>query len=202
MLSMHTLKYRSKSHVLACFVVPVVLLSLVGCNNSKKKDDTKKAPSDVALQRDQLSKIDAWAVEVPLQASVENAVIRQRVLYDYHFVDGVVRLTPVGRRDARILAKHYKGTQWELNFKQGRASDELYQQRLNAIVIMMKANGVALTDLTIVDGMPGGQGIASTDARRIRADSIKGAGSLSSGDGYDGGTTVVKPLDTPLEGGF
>ena len=153
MLFMHTLKYRSKSHVLACFVVPVVLLSLVGCNSSKKKDDAKKAPSDVALQRDQLSKIDAWAVEVPLQTSVENAVIRQRVLYDYHFVDGVVRLTPVGRRDARILAKHYKGTQWELNLKQGRASDQLYQQRLNAIVIMMKANGVALTDLTIRSGI-------------------------------------------------
>ena len=201
MLPVHKMKYRSKSRVLACFVVPIALLSLVGCS-SPKKDDKKKAPSDVALQRDQLSKIDAWAVEVPIKTSVENAVIRQRVLYDYHFVDGAVRLTPLGRRDARILANHYKGTEWELNLKQGRASDQLYEQRMNAIVIMMKANGIALADLTIIDGVPGGQGVPSTDARRIRADSIKGAGSLSSGGGYDGAATVVRPLDTPLEGGF
>ena len=73
---------------------------------------------------------------------------------------------------------------------------------MNAVVMMMKSNGVALVDLTIVDGMPGGQGVPSADARRIRADSIKGVGSLDNGGGYDGGSTVVRPIDTPLEGGF
>ena len=172
-----------------------------GCSSAKKAD-SKGPASDVALQRDELSQIDAWAVEVPMHTSVELAVIRQRILYDYHFVDGSVRLTPIGRRDARILARHYRGTSWELNLKQGSASDALYQERLSAVADLMHSNGVVLSDLTIIDGVPGGSGMPSTDARRIRADSIKGVGSLETGGGYDGGTTVVRPIDTPLEGGF
>ena len=193
--------FESAGRLLCCCIVPVVAFVIAGCESSATKDK-KSPPSDTALQRDQLSKIDAWAVEVPIQTSVENAVIRQRVLYDYHFVEGDVRFTPIGRRDARILARHYKGAKWELNLKQGRASDELYQRRMNAVAMMMKSNGVALADLTIVDGVPGGQGVPSADARRIRADSIKGVGSLDTGGGYDGGSTVVRPIDTPLEGGF
>ena len=201
MPTMQKSEYFAGFNVPACLIMSIAMLAVSGCSGASKHKKEKGA-SDIALQRDQISKINSWAVEVPMQTSIENAIIRQRVLYDYHFVDGAVRLTPVGRRDARILARHYKGTKWELNLKQGRISDELYQRRLSAIAIMMKANGVVLSDLTIVDGVPGGQGMPSTDARRIRADSIKGVGSLSNGDGYDGGTTVVRPIDTPLEGGF
>ena len=199
-LNVQTLK-SCRTALVACLLLPPVLLVFSGCESSSKKEKAKD-PSDIALQRDELSKIDAWAVEVPMHTAVENAVIKQRVLYDYHFVDGQVRLTPLGRRDARILATHYRGTKWDLNLKQGKASEELYQQRMNAIAIMMKANGVELADLTIIDGFPGGQGMPSTDARRIRADSIKGAGSLGADGGYAGATTIIRPVDTPLEGGF
>ena len=182
-------------------MVTCLLVGMAGCDSHKKAAKPKSA-SDTALQRDQLSKIDAWAVEAPMVDAVELGVIRQRILYDYHFVEGSERLTPVGRRDARILARHFKGANWVLNVKQGSADDQLYKSRIEAIVVMMAAQGISSDQLAIVDGYPGGQGAASADARRIRAESIEGAGSLGSGDLYNGGETVVRPIDTPLEGGF
>ena len=134
--------------------------------------------------------------------SVELGVIRQRILYDYHFVEGSERLTPVGRRDARILARHFKGTDWVLNVKQGSVDDQLYKARVAALVVMMAGQGISSDQLVIVDGYPGGSGAPSTDARRIRAESIKGAGSLGGDDSYNGGETIVRPIDTTLEGGF
>ena len=182
-------------------IIPCFLALLAGCDSPAKKAKSK-GPSDTALQRDQLSKIDAWAVEAPMVDAVELGVIRQRILYDYHFVEGSERLTPVGKRDARILARHFKGTDWVLNVKQGSADDQLYKSKIAAVVVMMAGQGISSDQLAIVDGYPGGSGAASSDARRIRADSIKGAGSLGNDDSYNGGETIVRPIDTPLEGGF
>ena len=128
-------------------------------------------------------------------------MVRGRVLYDYHFVDGMAHMTAVGRRDAEILARHFRGETWVLSVRQGDASKELYAARIEMVRSLMAPLGVTETGLAIVDAAPGGEGLAAADARRIRKESEEGAGSLESGNTFDGGTTIVRPIDTPLEGG-
>ena len=178
----------------------VVLLAASGCG-SHQKAEKKPQAGDVALQRDELALIDDWAVEAPMDHSIDNAVIRQRVLYDYHFVDGQPHLTVVGRRDVITLARHYRGSSWVLNLKPGDADPELYQARIRSVMDLMARQGVVDSELVITDGSPGGIGMPSSDARRIRAESIQGAGSLDKGDPYQNDSGMIQPLDTPLEGG-
>ena len=179
--------------------LPVVLV-VTGCDGDRKNRSGEGA-SPTALQRDELNRIDRWAVEAPIAHSVDNAVITQRILYDYHFEAGGSRLTPVGRRDALTMARHYRGTDWELSVRPGSAGPELYAARVKVVRELMQRQGVGGDELVIIDGTPGGAGLPASDARRIRAESLKGAGSLGSGDPYSNDGRMVQPLDTPLEGG-
>ena len=188
--------YRLLAPILA---LPLVL-GLPGCDGDRKNRSGEGA-SATALQRDELNRIDRWAVEAPIAHSVDNAVITQRILYDYHFESGGSRLTVVGRRDALTLARHYRGTEWKLSVRPGSAGPELYAARVKVVRALMQRQGVADGELVITDGPPGGAGLPASDARRIRAESLKGAGSLRSGDPYSDDGRLVQPLDTPLEGG-
>ena len=176
-----------------------LLLASPGCNSANSKGSDDRKPT--ALQRDDITTIDRWAVESPQRASMEAAIVRERILYDYHFVDGTARLTPLGRRDAEILARHFRGETWTLSIRQGNVDDGLYASRIKTVRSLMTPLGVTGKELVVVDSHAGGDGIASADARRIRRQSEQGAGSLKSGNDFNGGTEVVRPIDTPLEGG-
>lgn len=173
----------------------VAVLFGVACESSGKSG-THDERKPTAIQRDQITRIDRWAVEAPMQRSVENAVIKQCVLYEYHFQEGSPRLTALGRRDVQILARHYRGAEWVLSVRQGGADDGLYEKRLAVVKKEMEPLGVKLDELTIVDAMPGGSGLASTDARRIRKESIEGAESLSVDDGLENNAVYVEPVST------
>lgn len=184
---------------LTLFSVLGMLFVSSGCDSTKSKSSDHPAPT--ALQRDDITKMDRWAVTSPMRAQADAAVVRERVLYEYHFVDGTARLTPLGRRDSATLARHFQGEVWVLNVRQGGADDELYASRIRTVKSLMKPLGVTEGDLVIVDGPAGGDGLAGVDARRIRKETEEGAGSLQSGNSFDGGTEIVRPIDTPLEGG-
>jgi hypothetical protein len=145
-----------------------------------------------------LSQIDRWTVTVPNDQAVEAAVVTQRVLYDYHFVNGTDRLTQTGIRDLDILTRHFRGLDWQLNMKRGKADGPLYEKRIEAVKIVLSSSGLDLAAVVISDGLPGGNGLSSADARRIRKDSLEGAGTLES-DSSDSARPV---FDTPIEGGF
>ena len=189
-----------QSRLLASMLALPLAIGFAGCDGDRKNRSGQPA-SATALQRDELNRIDRWAVEAPLAHSVDNAVITQRILYDYLFEAGGSRLTVVGRRDALTMARHYRGSDWELSVRPGSAGPELYAARVKVVRELMQRQGVADDELAITDGTPGGAGLPASDARRIRAESLKGAGSLRSGDPYSDDGRLVQPMDTPLEGG-
>lgn len=185
--------------ILRSFTCAAVLLFVVACDSDKAgSSDGRKS---TAIQRDQITRIDRWAVESPIRSSVESAVIRQCILFEYHFEEGSSRLTLVGRRDIEILARHYRGEDWVLSVRQGDASHDLYNARIEVVKKRMGPLGVQAEQLTIVDAMPGGAGLASTDVRRIHKESLEGAESLGSGGELAPGEVFVSPIDAPLEGG-
>ncbi|MEC8558542.1 MAG: hypothetical protein VXY94_00540, partial [Planctomycetota bacterium] len=96
-----------QSRLLASMLALPLVIGFAGCDGDRKNRSGQPA-SATALQRDELNRIDRWAVEAPLAHSVDNAVITQRILYDYHFEAGGSRLTVVGRRDALTMARHYR----------------------------------------------------------------------------------------------
>ena len=157
----------------------------------------KKETAPTVLQHDMLTQIDRWAVTVPNDQAVEGAVITQRVLYDYHFSTGTDRLTKTGRRDLEILIRHYRGQGWQLNMKPGNASPDLYKNRIKVVESVLLSSGMSLDTVSIIDGLPGGTGVSSDNARRIRQDSLDGAGTLEQGQ-----QSIRSVSDTPLEGGF
>jgi hypothetical protein len=183
--------YR-RSATLAC---SLILVASTGCDSDSSGSKDHHGPT--AIQRDQISSLDRWAVKAPLDSAVEAGVIRQSTLFEYHFVQGKSHLTQVGSRDLSILARHFRGGVWVLSVRQGDAGSDLYTARVKYVNDMLEPMGVDLANLTIVDASPGGDGLASVDARRIREESIKGAGSLSQVNEAD---SVTRTLNTPLEG--
>ena len=148
-----------------------------------------------------MSRLDRWSVESPAQSSAEAAVIRQCVLYEYHFEQGSPRLTPLGRRDLGILARHFRGTDWVLSVRQGDAVLALYNARVKAVKDQLEPYGVSAEQITIVDALPGGVGLAADDARRIRKESIEGAESLHVGDGMEDTEVFSNPGGSSQKGG-
>lgn len=163
-----------------------------GCQGKAQKET---APT--VLQHDMLTQIDRWAVTVPNDQAVEGAVITQRVLYDYHFSTGTDRLTKTGHRDLEILIRHYRGQDWQLNMKPGNAGPDLYKNRIKVVESVLLSSGMSLEMVSIIDGLPGGTGVSSDNARRIRQDSLDGAGTLEQSQ-----QSIRSVSDTPLEGGF
>ena len=176
-------------------MLPLCAFAVVGCESHSK---TKDSPQPTLMQHDQIGQLDRWAVESPSRASVDSAIIRQSTLYDYHFVDGMASLTPVGRRDVVVLARHFRGDDWLLRMRQGSAGDDLYQDRMDTVRELLERYS-AESGVTIVDALPGGAGLASEDARRIRKEAIMRDQAEQSTGGSGNGSD--RPMDTPLEGG-
>ena len=181
----------STSSVCAALFLSVLLQQ--GCQSG-----SKRTAAPTVVQHDMLSQIDRWTVTVPNDQAVEAAVVTQRVLYDYHFVEGTDRLTQNGIRDLGILVRHFNGLEWQLNIKRGDVDAVLYEKRVDAVEFVLSSSGLDLALVVISDGLPGGNGLSSEDARRIRKDSLEGAGALESGS-----SETARPVfDTPIEGGF
>ena len=192
---MRTARFNS-SAPLAIASCAVLLAFGTACSSGKNASGDSRKPT--AIQRDQISEINRWTVEAPAQASVDAGVIRQRTLYDYHFVAGTSRLTQLGSRDLSILARHYRESDWILSVRQGDVDDALYTARVTSVTTFLEPLGVDATEVTIVDALPGGDGLHSRDARRIRKDSLKSANALH---GPDSDSDTIRPVqDSTLEG--
>lgn len=184
------------SSVVKLTLVVTFMLAGLGCQSDG--GGSKDKPKPTTLQPAELTQLDRWAVESPMRASVEAGVVSQSALFEYHFNQGKSTLTPVGRRDLAILARYFRNEDWTLVVRQGNASDALYGTRCDAVEEFVVMEFPARGSLTILDGLPGGAGLASTDARRIREDSLKNTNSLSTGAN---GSDQPRPLDSTLEGG-
>jgi hypothetical protein len=139
---------------------------------------------------------DASAVESVQEALARNAVIEQHAIFPYHFVPQSAVLTELGQRDLDILAENYRERPGDLVLVRGDASDELYGQRRAALQDALKAAAVPDNRVTIVEGLPGGKGVASEYLVNTLNDKKKSyAGSTDTGSVTSTGITAPQKYE-------
>jgi hypothetical protein len=99
--------------------------------------------------------------------AIRNALITQHTLYPYHFEQGGAELTDLGRQDLAVLVEHAQRQSGRLNVKQGGISEELYAARLDAVKRALTAGGLDSGRITLVDALPGGDGMPSTTVNQL-----------------------------------
>ena len=102
-----------------------------------------------------------WSGDVIRAAAINKAIVRQHVIYPYHFVTDTDQLNPLGQRDLTVLADHYRAHPGALSIRRAGAEQALYDKRVVAVMDMLKSSGVATERLTVGDTAPGGDGISS-----------------------------------------
>ena len=105
------------------------------------------------------------------QQSVRNAVLEQHTLYPRHFVNGTAILSPLGERDLQFMADAYRTTGGTVNVVSAGASDHLYRQRVNTVMIFLDAQGIGRDHVVIADKPAGGRGTTTARVVEIQAES-------------------------------
>jgi hypothetical protein len=131
--------------VLSCSLAAI---ALAGCNSPHSEENM---PGRQGM----------WTGDVIRAASLNKAIVRQHVIYPYHFTYNSAELNPLGRRDLAVLAEHYRSNPGALSVRRVGAAQALYDQRVVAIMDHLKASGVAIERLTVADLAPDGDGISS-----------------------------------------
>ena len=108
-------------------------------------------------------------------AAIKNAVITQHTLYPYHFILNSAQLNELGAKDLGVLIGHYTNNRGTLNVRQGNVPPALYKARVATVVDAMTEAGVDTQHVTIADGMPGGDGMASDRVVAILAEPSESA---------------------------
>jgi hypothetical protein len=122
------------------------------------------------------SRTDSWLVRSYSDEAVKNAVIAQHTLYPYHFVLNGDVLSPLGEHDLAILADHFKRYPGQLNIRRGDVGEDLHRRRVQTVVEVLKSSGVSLDGLTIVDMLPGGDGMNSERVAKVLSESPRSGG--------------------------
>lgn len=131
---------------------------------------------------DEVPAANVWMVRTMSDEAVENAVVAQRTIYPYHFVRDSAELTPVGERDVRVLAAHFRDHPGSLNVRRGDGADGLFDARTRSVAEALARHGVEPSSIRLTDNLPGGDGVSSD-----RAIEILKAGTRMGGGGYAGG---------------
>ena len=108
---------------------------------------------------------NAWMLRTYQGQQVENAVARQHTIWSHHFVQGTTSLTPRAERDLGILRDHYlRHDGGVLTVRQGEASDELFERRLEVLNTWLADEGVRMAGGVVEHDLYTGDGKRSTRA--------------------------------------
>lgn len=151
--------------------IGIVLAGLSGCVDPPYTSDNNQIYERV--------------VEETNDSAVRNAIISQHTLYPYHFVVNTARLNDLGLRDISVLAGYYRDNPGQLNLRKMDASPELYDARIKAVLAQLTKSGLDVTQMTVVDDLPGGSGMSSERAVRILSQEDRSA---AQGGGSAGNT--------------
>lgn len=113
---------------------------------------------------------DQAFVREPFGDQARRGVIRQRALFDAHFVPDSDRLSSLGRRDVAILADALRNSGGRISLRRGSTSEQLYAARVAQVRAAFVSFGIDSSRISIDDGLPGGAGATTEDALLIRAD--------------------------------
>jgi type IV pilus biogenesis protein CpaD/CtpE len=141
-------------------------LALLASCSGPQKDAT---PSQALAQEDVQKLADERFVREPFSDQVRAGVLRQRALFDHHFLPESAQLSRLGSRDLAILARGLGESGGRIALPQGSASAELHNARVALVRDTLVAMGVAAEAISVDTGAAGGSGIAAADALSIRA---------------------------------
>ena len=149
---------KKESIMKTSLVIELVLGCLLfwGCNEAVQKD-----PAGESL-------INAGLINTMNDMALENAIIAQRTLYPYHFVENSEQLNELGQRDLSVLAEHLKKNPGPLNVCNDGIPESLYQARLAYVADKLKQTGIDPNQITVSDGMPGGRGMTCSEVLQIK----------------------------------
>ncbi len=142
---------RTNLSAKACLIAELLLIWVLVCGC---EEGPKPQPIDERAVNTEL-------INTFNDISMENAIVAQHTLYPYHFIIDGNQLNELGQRDLSILAAHFKDYPGQLNIRRDDATEELYQARVTHIVDQLTGAGVDAKLISISDGMPGGDGMAS-----------------------------------------
>ena len=129
-------------------------LCLLGCSGPRGS-----STYETALAADDAQQLaETRFREEPFADQVRQGVLRQRALFDHHFVPETARLTRLGERDLAILAEG-------LRENGGRIA----LPRVATVSAALVARGIAPEQISAEARPASGPGVASTDALAIRA---------------------------------
>jgi len=99
--------------------------------------------------------------------AVNNAIIVQRTLFPYHFVDNSSTMNELGYHDLKVLGEHFKRHPGPLNIRRGCVSEELYAERVAKVLSVLEEEGVKRNNIEVIDTLPAGDGLASQRVLKI-----------------------------------
>ena len=140
-------------------------LCLLGCSGPRGS-----STYETALAADDAQQLaETRFREEPFADQVRQGVLRQRALFDHHFVPETARLTRLGERDLAILAEGLRENGGRLALPRGAESADLHAARVATVSAALVARGIAPEQISAEARPASGPGVASTDALAIRA---------------------------------
>ena len=113
------------------------------------------------------SEVNRKIIDTYSDLAIQNAIIAQHTLYPYHFVNNSPMLNGLGERDLSVLIQHFQDNPGQLILQQGNTESLLYQSRAQTVYEKLLQGGIPDEKIRIVDGMPGGNGMASNSMIEI-----------------------------------
>lgn len=110
---------------------------------------------------------ETWQTNSVRHTAVNNAIIAQHTLYDYHFVSGAEALNPLGEHDLGVLAEHFVRYPGKLNIRRGGVDDDVYEARKLTVMKFLAAAGVNTERIKLSEGLLGGESMPSQDVLNI-----------------------------------
>lgn len=130
----------------------------------------KEPRSSTTLSDSDQRSADRDFVREPFKDQARQGVIRQRALFDAHFIPDSDQLSALGRRDVAVLADAMRSTGGGIAVRCGSVSPELFAARVATVRRTLIAAGIDPQRVIISSDMPKGPGTTTEDALMIRAD--------------------------------
>ena len=105
--------------------------------------------------------VDAWIVTSANDQAVRDAIIRQSTMYPYHFINNSAELNWLGASDLAALVDHFHLYPGRLSIRRGSAPQPLYKARAAEVLDVLRAAGIDVDRITVVDLPAGGDGMPS-----------------------------------------
>lgn len=107
--------------------------------------------------------VDAWTVTSANDQAVRDAIIRQSTMYPYHFIDNSAELNWLGASDLAALVAHFQMYPGQLSIRRGNTPQPLYKARAAEVLDALRAAGIDVDRITVIDLPAGGDGMSGDD---------------------------------------